>query len=239
MLQEERLNDPETSLRVALDGWQAKIWTAMPGKVQSYNAEKMTCEVQPTIKGRQRAPDGKITDIEMPLCVDCPVVFPKGGGWLLTFPIAEGDEVLLVFANRCIDAWWESGGIQKQAQLRMHDLSDGFVIPGPFSTPRVPTDVSTDQVELRNTDGTIKLSTTATGFKVKGTLEVTEGLNVLNEGGAADPFQITGNIKQIGGGFETDGAVSAATVSAGGVDLATHHHGGVTTGGGNTGPALP
>ena len=64
------------------------------------------------------------------------MVFPGGGGWSITFPVSKGDEALVVFASRCIDDWWQSGGVGIQPDLRMHDLSDGFAIIGPRSQPR-------------------------------------------------------------------------------------------------------
>ena len=64
-----------------------------------------------------------------------PVVFPGGGGFALTFPVAAGDECLVVFASRCIDAWWQSGGVGEPMEPRMHDLSDGFALIGVRSQP--------------------------------------------------------------------------------------------------------
>lgn len=62
-------------------------------------------------------------------------MMPRGGGFALTFPVAAGDECLVVFADACIDSWWQSGGVQNQAEKRRHDLSDGIVIPGLWSQP--------------------------------------------------------------------------------------------------------
>ncbi|MGC8050122.1 Gp138 family membrane-puncturing spike protein, partial [Salmonella enterica] len=71
----------------------------------------------------------------------------------MTFPVAQGDECLVVFASRCIDSWWQSGGIQEQAELRMHDLSDGFAILGFRSQPRALSNISTTSAQLRSDDG--------------------------------------------------------------------------------------
>ena len=127
------LNDPVELALAQNQGLQAGLWTALPGIVTKFDPAKMTCEVQPAIKGYVRGPKGDASWVKMPLLVDCPVVFPGAGGFTLTFPIKAGDEVLVIFAARCIDSWWQSGGIQVQAELRLHDLSDGFVIPGPRS----------------------------------------------------------------------------------------------------------
>lgn len=147
MRRQERLDDPEDVLRVAMHGNQAKLWTAMPGIVESFDADKMTCVVQPAIKGVFSMSDGSTYEVTMPLLLDCPVHFVGGGGFSLTFPVTSGDECLVVFASRCIDAWWQSGGVQSQAELRMHDLSDGFAIVGFHSQPRA-FGVSTANVQL-------------------------------------------------------------------------------------------
>lgn len=137
----------------AFQGFKAEIWNAMPGIIQSFDPSKMTVVVQPAIKALWRDPTGAQTWQTMPLCLDVPVVFPGGGGCTMTFPLVTGDECLLVFASRCVDAWWQSGGIGVQAELRMHDLSDGFCLPGPRSQPRVLSGISTSALQIRSDDG--------------------------------------------------------------------------------------
>lgn len=149
----ERIEDPVEALRAALDGRQAQLWTACPGIIESYDAERQTCAVQPAIKGRVESPDGSVASVALPLLVDVPVIFPGGGGFVLTFPIAKGDECLVVFSSRCIDAWWQSGGVQEAMTARMHDLSDGFAIVGPRSQARKLPAVSATATQLRTEDG--------------------------------------------------------------------------------------
>jgi hypothetical protein len=149
----ERYEDLNVALIVAQEGWQAAMWTALPGIIQSFDPVKMTCTVQAAIQVRAIDQTGAETWIQISVLVDCPVVFPSGGGFTLSFPLAAGDECLVVFASRCIDHWWEKGGIQQQAELRMHDLSDGFVLPGVKSQPRVIPGISTTAVQLRNDAG--------------------------------------------------------------------------------------
>jgi protein gp138 len=150
----ERFSDPLVAIRAALGDFQSSVWTALPAALQSFSASAMTCEAQPTVQYQSLGPTGIWTQQNMPLCVDCPVVFPGGSKFALTFPLTVGDEGLLVFASRCIDSWWAQGGVQGQAELRMHDLSDGFFIPGCFSQPNVLSNVSTTTVQLRNKAGT-------------------------------------------------------------------------------------
>lgn len=149
----ERENDPETALRSALEGWQAGIETSVVAIVQSFDPVKQTCTAQPTIQAHMRAKDGTLSWVTLPVLVDVPVVFPSGGGFTLTFPIKKGDEALIVFSSRCIDSWWQSGAIGPQAELRMHDLSDGFALVGPRSQPRKLVSYSAATVQLRADDG--------------------------------------------------------------------------------------
>lgn len=153
MDQQERLDDREASLRAALQGWQSELWTALPAILQTFDPDKMVCVAQPSIQATVTAQDGTWLDVNLPVLLDCPVIFPSGGGFALTFPLAAGDEGLVVFASRCIDAWWAQGGIQKQARFRMHDLSDGFFLPGCFSQPSKLANVSTTKPQLRTADG--------------------------------------------------------------------------------------
>ena len=152
MLQLERVNDNQEALRLALEGHQAQVWTALPGIIESFDADAVTCTVQPAIKAEVRAPDGSTEWVSLPLLLDCPVAFQRGGGGTLTFPIAKNDECLVIFASRCIDAWWSAGGVQVQSEFRMHDLSDGFVIVGPYSQPTKIWNISTNSVQLRSND---------------------------------------------------------------------------------------
>ncbi len=150
-------------MRLVLDGRQSSIWTAMPGIVQSVDLEAMTCEVQPAIQGTIEDENGVLQSVNLPILVDIPICFPNAGGFIITFPMAKGDEVLVVMASRCIDAWWQSGGIQRPMEARMHDLSDSFAIPGPRSQPNVATSISSTDLEIRNKAGSVYISITSGG----------------------------------------------------------------------------
>lgn len=159
------LNDAEEAMRVVLDGRQSTLWTAMPCIVQKIDLTAMTVEVQPAIQGTVTNEDGSTQNVDYPLLADVPIVFPSAGGFLITFPIAIGDEVLVVMASRCIDSWWQSGGYKNQPmEARMHDLSDGFAIPGPRSQVKLPGgSISSTDLQIRNDAGAVFFSLTAGG----------------------------------------------------------------------------
>lgn len=208
----EELDDPEEAFRLSFEGKQAGMWTALPGIIESFDPDAMTCTVQPTIQGVRTLPDRTKAPVTMPLLLDCPVVFQGGGGATLTFPLAQGDECLVVFASRCIDGWWQSGGVQPQAEVRMHDLSDGFVLPGVRSQPRKFTVAG--KPRLTNDEGDTYVELDPAGQVSL----VADGASVVVGGGAV---AITG----------------ALTIN--GQPYATHKHLGVTPGGGQSGIVAP
>lgn len=228
------MDDPIEWVSIALHGWQSKIQTALPGIIQSFDAKSMTCTVQPAINGQVRDESGALTGVELPLLVDCPVQFPAGGGCTLTFPVKAGDECLVVFSSRCIDAWWQSGGVQVQPELRMHDLSDGFVLLGFRSQPRVIGSISTTAAQLRTDDGAAFVEVNST----------THAINANTSGAATVSAQggitLTAPTVTINGDVQVNGKVtSTGDVTAGTISLQQHKHGGVTPGNGSSGVPAP
>ena len=228
MNREERLDDPEESLRLAMESQQAQIWTALPGVVAAVNLAAQTLSVQPTVQGSVASPNGAKQLVNLPLLVDVPIVWPRAGGFALTFPITAGDEVLVVFASRCIDSWWQSGGIGASAEARMHDLSDGFAILAPTSQPKKLSGVSSTNVQLRDESGTTYVEITpdgkarvvaATQIDVEApTINITGDLNVTGE------MNLVGQLTQSGG-----------SMAIGGIVFDTHKHTGVQPGSGTSG----
>lgn len=224
MEQRERLNDPEEAVRTALDGFQARVWTALPAILQSFDATTMTASVQPSIQGKlKNIATGAFRDVNLPLCTECPVIFPGGGGFVLTFPLLLGDEGLLVFASRCIDAWHQNGGVQTQAEFRMHDLSDGFFIPNVFSVPKVPASISTHSVQLRSNDG-LSYVEMASGHICN--IVAPGGINITGPFTAGGVTISGGNVTGVGnidlsGYVKAGGAVEAGV---GGIDHITLQH---------------
>ncbi|MBP2167720.1 phage baseplate assembly protein gpV [Erwinia toletana] len=186
---------------------------SLPGIIQSFNAETVTCTVQPAIKGS--APDqlGNTLSTELPLLLDVPVVFPRGGGCTMTFPVNKGDECLVLFSDRCIDFWWQNGGIQEPVDPRMHDLSDAFALVGPQSQAEKISHISTSAVQVRTDDG-------------NSFIELTQGGRVT----------IKSALVTIEGDLQVNGSVtSSGDQIAAGISQSGHTHGGVQSGGSNTG----
>ena len=223
-----------------------QIRVALPGIIQSFDPCAVTAVVQPAIRYIERDNDGNKVTQDYPLLVDVPVVFPRGGGCTLTFPVKAGDECLVIFADRCIDFWWQSGGIQEPVDGRMHDLSDAFCIVGPQSQAKKISGISTTATQLRTDDGsafievaaghdvTVKTPGKLTASADGGT-EITSPAIILNGN-----VTINGNLSQgmgeSGGSATMHGPVTVTNdVTAGGKSLMTHTHGGVEHGNDSTG----
>ena len=175
----QRLNDDQESLRVAMDGTLANLWTALPAIIISVDYAKQTLTAQPTITGNATDKNGNVTNVKMPLLVDVPFQSFGGANFVVTMPNLEGSECLIVFSSRCIDGWWLNGGVQPQIDQRMHDLSDGMAVIGFNSQKRLIPNYSTSAVEVRTFDGVTKIglvagtvTITAANTHITGALQV-------------------------------------------------------------------
>ena len=148
------LTDMPGVLQAAMDEVSKTMRVACPGIIQSYDPDEMTVSVQPAIREHVVMDWNKVSTIEIPLLIHVPVVFPRAGDFIITFPIKPGDECLVVFGDRAMDAWWQSGGIQNPIEGRVHDLSDGYCILSPSSQPKKVSNLSTNSIQIRNLSGT-------------------------------------------------------------------------------------
>lgn len=128
----------------AITGRLADVHTAIPAKVERYDATKQLVDATPLIKASHPLEDGEIETQALPTISNVPVVFPGGGGFRLTFPIQVGDTVLLVFSEASLDKWLQQGGTVDPLDTRRHHLADAIAIPGlhPFSAPSSGADTS-------------------------------------------------------------------------------------------------
>ncbi len=159
---DSRSGELAETLRTLQSSVSSQLRVSMPGIVQSFDADSVTCDIQIGIKGES---GGESTNLSVLTSV--PVVFPRGGGVTMTFPIKSGDECLLVFGDRCIDFWHQSGDIQETVDERQHDLSDAFAIIGPQSQAKKISSISTSAAQFRSDDGSTYFEINPTTKKIK------------------------------------------------------------------------
>ncbi|CAI1548353.1 Uncharacterised protein [Serratia liquefaciens] len=240
----ERQDSPELVLKALADSVSTDLRVACPGIIQSFDADAVTATIQPSVKVPVRQADGSVVSVALPLLVDVPVYFPRGGGVTLTFPITEGDECLVIFADRCIDYWWQSGGVQEPVDPRQHHLADAFALVGPQSQAQKISGISTSAAQFRSDDGSTYLEINPTNKKMKivapGGLEVITPLADFSEA-----VTIKGLLSWMGGmvGSITEGTAAKITgmvefvgqVFANGKRIDdSHKHGGVQEGSDST-----
>ena len=93
------------------------MYTAMPGRIVSYDAITQTCVAQPVFQ---------TGEMPMPPIYNVPVIFPAGGGAVMTFPVKAGDLCWLSHSMYPIGDFIAGSGesIADNQMTRSHDISE-------------------------------------------------------------------------------------------------------------------
>ena len=121
---ESREQTFESAFRTIFRELLTGISTSMPGVVTSFDGRNRV-SVQPAI---QILVEDELQTL--PVIEDVPVLYPGGGGFKITWPISEGDECLLVFAQRDISNWKTQGDVVAPYSSRRFDKADAIAIVG-------------------------------------------------------------------------------------------------------------
>lgn len=213
------------------------VHTSTPGVVTAVGTFKgvKVVSVQPVIQQIDTLDDQATLKAIDPI-PNVPLAIPYSQTLKLamTIPVQVGDEGLIHFAERSLDNWLERGGIQPPAepvQPRAHDLADAVFVPGIQPVPYAIANWSEDAIEIRNEDATTALS-------------VSEDTVAMRSGGAVVSLPGDGKIYLTGEVIHTGDLTSSGKVTGvsgvetgAGISLDNHTHGGVQSGGSNTGPA--
>jgi len=236
-----KLSEP---IRNALRDFSSRTHVCLPARVEKYDHTQQRVEVKPLL--RRAYADGVVEP--MPVVVNVPLIWPRSGGAQMTFPVKKGDTVMIVMADRSIDRWLSQGGEVTPDDRRQHDLSDAIAVPGliPFADFDGPVESSenNEDVLLRYAESKVRIKSDG-DVEVEGSknIEMTAGGSIVTifENGnvevqAANEVEVSSEKVTINAPVEINGDVTVSgDVVASGVSLVTHTHGGVATGGGNTG----
>jgi len=85
-----------------------------------------TVDVKPVDKAKKT--DG--IEVEYPVFPKVPPFFLYGGVNNITFPLAVGDDVLLMINERSLDNWYNGLDNKAPLEYRMFDFSDSFALVG-------------------------------------------------------------------------------------------------------------
>ncbi len=125
-----RTPGPLEALEIFLNASRVDTHVALPGRVESYDADKQVADVKPMVKRVARDQDDVRSVDSLQVLSAVPVAFPRGGGYLMTFPLAAGDTGLLVFCERDIGAWRASGQDSDPSDEGLHTLAGAVFYPG-------------------------------------------------------------------------------------------------------------
>jgi hypothetical protein len=154
------------------------------GKIISFNGIKKSAQVQILFKAVNA--DGTFTSL--PVLVDCPIFTLQGGASAIQTPITAGDNCLVLFSDRNIDLWFQTGSENAPSNSRCHDLSDGIVLVGlnalnsPMSAYIANTlrmFNGTTEIDLGPTLVTIKNATISLGMLIQNFITALESLQVV------------------------------------------------------------
>jgi hypothetical protein len=160
-------------IRKALEARLADVWTALPGRVETYDAVTRTADISPVVRRPITTTEDDTIHEDLPVIPNVPILFPCGGGASITWPLLKGDHVQLLIQTLSPAQWRESGETSDPGDLRLHSLGNAYAIPG----------MSRDSVALPGSDfpamvlehAEIRLGVGATDFVALASL-VTENI---------------------------------------------------------------
>jgi hypothetical protein len=114
-----------------------ELHTCLPAevvRVQTGDHARQFVDVLPALQRRAVNEDGETVDEKLPVIPMVPVAYPQGGGFFISVPLAVGDVVLLVFAERSIDSWIQTAKKNSQravlpGDVGMHPLDGAIALP--------------------------------------------------------------------------------------------------------------
>lgn len=186
----------EEVLEAAIGGVLDDVRVALPGRIESYDADSRRATVQCLVMDRFVDEDGNLQAAPMAPWTDVPVALAGSGTVRIKFPIRAGDPCWVMFASSSIARCKAGDGttVVDPGDDRHHHLADAFAIP-------IPTMAATgadDAAMIEFTDsGLIKAGgdeplVTRSEFNAHTHTVATTGTAAAQTGTAAIPAPITG-----------------------------------------------
>jgi hypothetical protein len=130
-----------------------EVHTALPGRVEKYDAAKQVADVSLQIQHVNVSDSGKLVASKYPVLANVPVAFPRGGGCFVSFPLAKGDFVFVIFSEAAIDQWRAKGKESFPGDLRRHGLTGAVALPCLYPSTSPISDASDEDMTLGKDGG--------------------------------------------------------------------------------------
>ena len=160
------------------------VATSTVGHIIAFDPDTQLAQIQVGIVGIKA--DGET--FELTPLIECLVYF-NGGDYLVETQIDPNVEGVILFSQRCIDGWVNTGGIADNPILRFHDMQDAMFLPGMRSQPNKITNFQNNGIRLRDkaganyvwlkNDGTVEIK--ATSVKIVGDTAITGDMSVTGD----------------------------------------------------------
>lgn len=108
----------------------------LPAKIVDFDPVTQLASVKPLLQETFTNEAGQEVAEPLGVISNVPVQFPGAGEFSITFPVKEGDPCLLVFSDRALEKWKDSGDEVDPIDLRRHHLTDAFALLGIRPRPK-------------------------------------------------------------------------------------------------------
>lgn len=214
--------------REILDKFLASVDDMLPAMVVSFNGDRESPRVAVLPLVHLLTTDGR--QVRRAQIASLPVLQSGGGDVALSFFLKPGDLGWIKANDRDISLILQSYKENVPNTLRKHSFQDALFIPDVMRGLTVNAEDAENAV-LQTKDGTVRVAIWQDRVKITaGSRYVEVGpVNITLSNGAAGLVMTPANTTATGHWAFPDG------VSIGGIEFGTHKHGGVQTGGGDTG----
>lgn len=222
----------KTAFRELMKG----VYTCSPGHVLAFDPTLQRAQVR---IGLQRVDvTGAVND--PPPIADVPVLFLGGTQYSVTHQVNPGDEGLILFSQRCIDGWKQTGGVANNPLSRFHAMHDALFIPGFRPLPTRIAGFANDGIRMQSRDGAhhvwIKQSGEIIADNGAAHVQISAGGEINIENGAGHiKLMADGTVNINGAIIHPNGNIVAPNVTFGGISGVDHRHTNVQTGTGTSG----
>ena len=122
-----RMRDVSSSINSCLVGTVVQVNTNQTVTV-SINFQKVIKAINPIANNTVAGATDQIQSY--PLLVNVPYFIYQGGGACIVMPVAVGDPCVVLFCDRDMDVWFETGQIAPPNSDRVHSINDAIALIG-------------------------------------------------------------------------------------------------------------
>lgn len=233
-------------IRKFIDRANRSLYTMIPGRVEEYDAATQRATIQPLIRvpipKASLNPDATDADLseDLPQLTGVPVIFPRGVGVSIYWPIYPGSFVMLLCSMSSMENFLaaDGSGTYEPQNVETHSLSDAVAIPGLFPREQPIENLDDDDIRITLESQHGKRVQIGLGGDTGDFFVIPDNLVQLGEKNAAE-FAARGESNKT---YLIDEIVNAINdnhvkINAVWALLKTHTHPGVTSGSAATSPS--